>query len=194
MFRASHAAREINFGQRSVTLVTASRGPHPRAIFGASVSTPQQQKVPSAPQKLSSLHDLKYFAVATLSLVAGSRNLQTTIEGNFDAYRTSRAVDRGHPAEALWRHRAGGVLADGRADRARPRGDAVCQRRFGDVGPARSGMAARVAARRRGARSQCAAHDDAGARLPSAPPISTSCTFISTIIRSRCSPGSRRRS
>ena len=38
---------------------------------------------------------------------------------------------------------------------------------FGDFGAARGGVAARAAARRRGARSQCAAHDDAGARLSS---------------------------
>src|ERR1700692_3064278 len=53
------------------------------------------------------------------------RNFNTK-EGSFDAYRTNCAADRGHPAQALWRHRAGGVLADGRADRARPRRDAVC--------------------------------------------------------------------
>ncbi len=78
--------------------------------------------------------------------------LQHKKEGSFDAYRTSCAVDRGHPAQALWRHRAGGVLADGGTDRARPRGDAVCQRRFGDVGAsskrcgrARCGSTARCA-------------------------------------------------
>ena len=42
----------------------------------------------------------------------------------------------------------------------------VRQRRFGDFGPLGGGLAAGVAARRRGARSQCAAYDDAGARLP----------------------------
>src|ERR1700757_2999352 len=54
-------------------------------------------------KKLSSVHDLKFFGVSTLSLVAGVRNSIET-EGLFDAHRTSGAVDRSHPAEALWRH------------------------------------------------------------------------------------------
>ena len=55
-------------------------------------------------------------------------------------------------------------------------------------------LAARAAARRLGARSQCAAHADAGARAPARTATSISCTSISTTIRSRCSPASRRRS
>ena len=83
----------------------------------------------------------------------------------FDAYRPDRAADGGDPAEALWRNRTRRVVADGRADRARPRSHAVCQRRLGDLGAARGGLAARVAARRLGARSECAAYADAGAGL-----------------------------
>ena len=55
-------------------------------------------------------------------------------------------------------------------------------------------LAARAAARRFGPRSERAAHGDAGAGAAPAPMSSICCTFISTIIRSRCSRASRRRS
>ena len=55
-------------------------------------------------------------------------------------------------------------------------------------------LAARAASRRLDPRSERAAHGDAGAGAAPAPMSSTFCTFISTIIRSRCSRASRRRS
>src|ERR1700692_3513228 len=114
-------------------LLSGSRARSP-VICRISMSTRQPRKSSIGSKKLSSLHILKYLAVATLSVVAGCGT--STKEGFFDAYRTNCAADRSHPAQALWRYRAGGVLADGGVDRARPRRDAVCQRRFGDVGAA----------------------------------------------------------
>ena len=55
-------------------------------------------------------------------------------------------------------------------------------------------MAAGASPRRRGARRQCAAHGYAGERRAARRRSSTSCTSISTIIRSRFSRASRRRS
>src|SRR4029077_16356453 len=54
-------------------------------------------------KKLSSVHNLKFFGVSTLSVVAWGEELNKT-EGLFDAHRTSGALDRSHPAKALWRH------------------------------------------------------------------------------------------
>ena len=62
------------------------------------------------------------------------------------------------------------------------------------LGEAGGGVAAGAAPRRRGARRQRAAHEHAGAGLPARRRSSTSCTAISTTTRSRCFPGSRRRS
>src|SRR5262249_33074624 len=75
---------------------------------------------------------LYFEAPDALLVVAGSALSKHC--GTFDAHRTSGAVDRSHSAQALWRHRTGRFLADGRADRARARGHALCQWRFGDIG------------------------------------------------------------
>ena len=66
---------------------------------------------------------------------------------NAHAYCPDRAALRSCPAETLRRHRACRVLPHRGARRARPRCDAVRQRRLRHVGPSRGGMAARPAAR-----------------------------------------------
>src|SRR5262249_40301028 len=98
--------------------------------------------------------------------------------GPFHAHRPGSAADRSRAAETLWRHRAGGSLADRGAGRARARCDAVCERGFPDFGHARADVAEGVTPRRFDPRSQCAAYDDArarasarrGVRLPAFPP------------------------
>ena len=74
-----------------------------------------------------------------------------------------------------------------------PRSHLVRKWQFGDQGEARADVAACAAPRRHRARSECAAHDDARKGRARAA-NSTFSTSISTIIRSRCCRGRRRRS
>src|SRR5216684_4407337 len=87
-------------------------------------------------------------------------------EAVFHAHRPDSAADRGRAAEALRRYRARGSLADRGTGRARPRRDAVCQRRFPHFGHLGADVAEGIAPGRLDPRSQCVAHDDARTRAP----------------------------
>ena len=81
-----------------------------------------------------------------------------------DAHRAGCSADGGCSTQIVWRNRTGGTLADRGTGRAGKRCHAVCQRRFPDFGKTGRDLAEGAAPRRIGARSQRAAHGDAGTR------------------------------
>ena len=112
----------------------------------------------------------------------------------YHAHRPDCAADRSRSAQALRRNRARRSLAHRGTGRARPRRDAVRKRGFHDVGQARS----RCGRGRCGSTARCAIRTRCTwrcwSRCGGGRTSSTSCISISTIIRSRCSRASRRRS
>ena len=124
-------------------------------------------------------------------------SLTSTIDRRLlDAHRAGCSVDGGRSPETVWRHRTGRSLADRGTGRAGPRRHAVRQRRFLTSAKLDATWPKALAARRLGARSQCAAHGDAGAgpaemrrRRVRLPPLSSRLLSVLAVLR-----GSRRRS